>query len=62
MKVPDKQKAHQISINHLSDIDFRTFMNFDKSCTAKPHSFLVKDTTFASDNPLQTFTQSLRIL
>ena len=28
-------------------------MNLYKKCTAKPYSFLVTDTTLASDNPLR---------
>ena len=28
-------------------------MNIYKKCTAKPYSFLVTDTTLASDNPLR---------
>ena len=44
-------ELQQITINHWSDIDFKDFMNLYKKCTAKPHSSLVIDTTFASDNP-----------
>ena len=36
--------------NHSSDIDFQNFMNLYKKWTAKPYSFLVIDTTLASDN------------
>ena len=32
-------------------IDFQYFINIYKKCTAKPFSFLVIDTTLASDNP-----------
>ena len=37
---------------HSSDIDLKDFMNLYKKCTAKPYSFLVIDTTLASDNLL----------
>ena len=51
MKFPKKRELQQIAFNHLSDIDFRDFMNLYKKCTAKPYSFLVIDATCASDNP-----------
>ena len=52
MKIPNKRDLQQIAFNHSSDIDFQHFVNCYKKCTAKPYSFLVIDTTFASDNPL----------
>ena len=58
MKIPNKQELQQISINHSSDIEFQDFMNLYKICTEKPYSFLVIDTTFASDNLLR-FKQNL---
>ena len=51
MKIPNKRELQQIALNHLSDIDFQDFINIYKKCTAKPCSFLVIDTTLASDNP-----------
>ena len=54
MKILNKQELQQIAtstFNHSSDIDFKDFMNFYKTCTAKPYSFLVIDANFASDNP-----------
>ena len=56
--IPNKRELQQITYNHLSDIDFKDFMNLYKKCTAKPYSFLVIDTTPASDNPLH-FTKNL---
>ena len=50
MKVPNKRELQQIATNHSSDIDF--------NCSNKAYSFLVNDTTLASDNPLK-FTKSL---
>ena len=52
-KIPNKQELQQIPFNHLSDIGFEGFMNLYKKFTAKPYSFLVIDTTLASDNPLR---------
>ena len=50
MKVPNKRELQQIAFNHSSDIDFQDFMNFYKNSTVEPCSFLVIDTTLASDN------------
>ena len=51
MKISKKRQLQQIALHHLSDIDFRNFMDIYKKCTAKPYSFLVIDTTLSSDNP-----------
>ena len=53
MKIPNKRELQQIAFNHSSDIDFQDFMNLYKKCTSKPYSFLVIDTTLASDNSLR---------
>ena len=53
MKIPNKRELQQIALNHSSDIDFKDFMKIYKKCTAKPHSFLVNDTTLPSDDPLR---------
>ena len=53
MKIPNKRELQQIAISHSSDIDFKDFTNAYKKCTNKPYSFLVNDTTLASDNPLR---------
>ena len=50
MKIPNKRELQQIVFNHLSDTDFRNFMDLYKKCTAKPCSFLVIDTTLVSNN------------
>ena len=54
MKIPNKRELQQIAFNHSSDIDFKDFIknNLYKKCTAKPYSFLVINTTLASDNTL----------
>ena len=50
MKIPNKREPQQSAFNHLSDIDFKDFLNLYKKCTAKPYSFLVIDAALASDN------------
>ena len=52
-KIPDKRELQQIAINHSSDISTKDFTNIYRECTAEPYSFLVNDTTLASDNPLR---------
>ena len=53
MKIPNKRELQQIALNHSSDISTKDFINIYKKCTAEPYSFLVNDTTLASDNPLR---------
>ena len=52
-KIPNKRELQQIAINHSSDINTKDFTNIYRKCTAEPYSFLVNDTTLASDNPLR---------
>ena len=52
MKIPYKTELQQMAF-HPSEIGFQDFMNLYKKCTAKPYSFLVIDTTLASDNSLR---------
>ena len=52
MKIPNKRELQQIAFNPYSDIDFQDFMILYKESTAEPYSFLVTDTTLASDNSL----------
>ena len=52
-KIPNKRELQQIAINHSSDISTKDFANIYRKCTAEPYSFLVNDTTLASDNPLR---------
>ena len=40
----------QIAFNHTAEIGFKDFINLYKKCTSKPYSFLVIDTSLASDN------------
>ena len=53
MKIPNKSELQQIAQKHSSNIRTKDFINIYRKCTAKPYSFLVDDTTFASDNPLR---------
>ena len=50
IKISNKSELQQITFNHSSDINFQNFMNLYKKFTTKPYSFLVIDTTLASDN------------
>ena len=50
MKIPNKREIQQSAFNNSSDIGFQDFMNLYKKSIAKPLSFLVIDTTLASDN------------
>ena len=53
MKIPNKSELQQIAQKHSSNISTKDFINIYRKCTAKPYSFLVDDTTLASDNPLR---------
>ena len=57
-KIPNKRELQQIAINHSSDINTKDFANIYRKCTSEPYSFLVIDTTLASNNPLR-FTKNL---
>ena len=52
-KIPNRRELQQIAINHSSDIKTEDFNNIYRECTDEPYSFLVNDTTLASDNPLK---------
>ena len=53
MKISNKRELQQIAINHSSDINTKGYINIYKKCMSTPYSFLVNDTTFASDDPLR---------
>ena len=53
MKIPNKRELQQIALNHSSDVDYKDFIKIYKKCTDEPYSFLVNDTTLASDDPLR---------
>ena len=50
MRITNKRELQKIEFNHASDIDFQDFMNLYKKYTAESYSFLVIDTTLASNN------------
>ena len=52
-KIPNRRELREIAINHSSDISAKDFINIYREYTAEPYSFLVNDTTLASDNPLR---------
>ena len=52
-KIPNKRELQQMPLNHSSDIHFTNFIQIYKKCTAELYSFLVNNTTLASDNPLR---------
>ena len=53
MKNPNKRELQQIVFNDSPDIDFTDFINHLKKCPVKPYSFLVTDTSLASNNYLR---------
>ena len=53
MKIPNKRELQQIAINHSSDINTKDFINIYKKCVSTPYSFLLNNTTLASDDPLR---------
>ena len=52
MKIPNKWELKQVAFDHLSDTDFRDFINLYKKCTAKSFSSLIIDCVFESGNSL----------
>ena len=51
--IPNKRELQQTALNHSSDISTKDFIKIHKKSTAELDSFLVNDTTLASDNPLR---------
>ena len=51
MKIPNKRELQQIAINNSSDINTKDFANIYKKWMSTTYSFLVNDTTLASDDP-----------
>ena len=52
-KISNKRELQQIGINHSSDINTKDFVNIYRKWTSEPYSFLVNDSTLASNNPLR---------
>ena len=53
VKILNKRELQEIARDHLFDISTKDFTNIFRECTAEPYSFLVNDTTLASNNPLR---------
>ena len=53
LKIPNKRELQQIAINHSSGINTKDFANIHRKFTDEPYSFLVNDTTLASNNPFR---------
>ena len=62
MKIPNKRELQQIAYNHLSDIDFKDFMNLYKKRASKPYSALAIDARIASDNSFLSRKNLLEII
>ena len=54
--IPNRREIQEIARNHSSDIKTEDFTNIYRECTVELYSFLVNDTTLASDNPLRFTT------
>ena len=52
-KIPNKRELQKITINHLSDYNTKDFAIIYRKFTAEPYSFLVNDTTLASNSSLR---------
>ena len=52
----------QITFNHAPDMGFQGFINLYRKCATKPYSFLVIDTTLASDISLHFRCNLLEII
>ena len=52
MNIPNKRQLQQIASNHSPGVEFKDFMKLYKDHTKEPFSFLVKDTTLPSHNPI----------
>ena len=53
MKIPNNRELQQIATNYSSDMDLKDFVTIYKKCNTEPYSFLLSDTTLASDNSLR---------
>ena len=52
MKIPNKRELQQIASNHLSDIEFKDFIQLCKDYNKEPFLFLVNGSTLPQDNLL----------
>ena len=58
-KISNRRELQEIAWNHWSDIKTEDFINIYRKCTVEPCSFLVNDTTLASDNALENYFQNI---
>ena len=52
-KIPNRREIQETARNHSSDVSTKDFTDIYRKCTVEPYSFLVNDTTLASNNPLR---------
>ena len=62
MKIPNKTELEQIVLNHSSDISTKDLIKIYEKRIAEPYTFLVNDTTLASDNPFRFYTYFKHII
>ena len=60
-KITNKRELQQIALKYSSNTSTKDFINIYRKCTAEPYSFLVNDTTLASNNPLRLRINLLNI-
>ena len=53
MKIPNKGKLQQITLNHSYDIEFKDFMKHHKDHAKETFPFIVNDTTLPLENSLR---------
>ena len=53
MKIPNKRKTQQISLNHSSNIKFKDFIKIYEKYTTEPYSLLANNTPLPLENPLR---------
>ena len=53
MKILNKKELQRITLNHLSEIDFKDFMKLYQDYTKESYSLSVNYTTLPSDSPLR---------
>ena len=53
MKIPNKRELQEITLNHLSDNDFKDFVKLFKGYSKEQFPLLVNNTILPSDNSLR---------
>ena len=53
MKINNKRKLQNITINHSADIDYQDFIKIYRECTKETYNFLTTDTTLSPSDPLR---------